>query len=124
VDLPIGERASERPLGGLIIYDFDGVIADSEVLANDVLAEIVTELGVPTTLMDSYRLYMGKRFGEVVAAVERSVGRKLPLTFASEYQARTLGRFRQELRLVDGERETTSTRLRMYPMHCLIVLSR
>ena len=32
-----------------IIFDFDGVIADSEVLANTVLAEFVTELGVPTT---------------------------------------------------------------------------
>jgi beta-phosphoglucomutase-like phosphatase (HAD superfamily) len=34
---------------GSSIYDFDGVIADSEVLANAVLAEIVTELGRPTT---------------------------------------------------------------------------
>ena len=30
----------------LIIYDFDGVIAESEVLANTVLAEIVSELGI------------------------------------------------------------------------------
>ena len=59
----------------LIVYDFDGVIAESEVLANSVLAEIVTELGVPTTLQDSYRLYMGKRFEEVISAVEASMGR-------------------------------------------------
>ena len=39
---------------GLLVLDFDGVVADSEVLANDVLAQIVTELGVPTTLEDSY----------------------------------------------------------------------
>jgi len=45
-----------------LIFDFDGVIADSEVLANLVLAEIVTALGVATTLEDSYRLFMGKRF--------------------------------------------------------------
>jgi HAD superfamily hydrolase (TIGR01509 family) len=37
-------------LGSAIICDFDGVIADSEVLANAVLAEFVTELGVPTTV--------------------------------------------------------------------------
>ncbi|MBV8922203.1 HAD hydrolase-like protein, partial [Bradyrhizobium sp.] len=37
-----------------IIFDFDGVIADSEVLSNTVLAEVVTELGVPTTLEDAY----------------------------------------------------------------------
>jgi HAD superfamily hydrolase (TIGR01509 family) len=89
----------------LIVYDFDGVIAESEVLANSVLAEIVTELGVPTTLQDSYRLYMGKRFAEVIGAVEASVGRALPATFAAEYQARTFGRFREELRLVNGVRD-------------------
>jgi len=89
----------------LLIFDFDGVIADSELLANMVLAEAVTELGVPTTLEDSYRLYMGKRFVEVIAAVEASVGRRLPETFPAEFQARTLARFRQELRFVDGARE-------------------
>ena len=89
----------------LIIYDFDGVIAESEVLANSVLAEIVTELGVPTTLQDSYRLYMGKRFVDVISAVETRVGRALPATFAAEYQARTLGRFREELQLVNGVRD-------------------
>ena len=34
----------------LIVFDFDGVIADSEMLANTVLAEIATELGTPMTL--------------------------------------------------------------------------
>jgi HAD superfamily hydrolase (TIGR01509 family) len=90
---------------GLIIYDFDGVIADSEVLANAVLAEIVTELGRPTTLEDSYHLYMGKRFAEVIAAVEASVGVPLPDGFAAVYQARTLERFRRDLRTVAGARE-------------------
>jgi HAD superfamily hydrolase (TIGR01509 family) len=92
-------------MGALIIYDFDGVIADSEVLANTVLAEIVTELGFPTTLEESYRLYMGKRFVDVIAAIEASVGRPLPSGFSSDYQARTLERFRRDLRLVDGARD-------------------
>ena len=53
-----------------IIYDFDGVIADSEAIANAVLADMVTQLGRPTTLQDSYRTYMGKRFEDAgVAAI-------------------------------------------------------
>jgi HAD superfamily hydrolase (TIGR01509 family) len=90
---------------GLIIYDFDGVIADSELLANAELADIVTELGVPTTLEDSYRLYMGKRFADVMAAIETSVGNSLPSGFAASYQARTLARFRRELCTVPGAHE-------------------
>jgi HAD superfamily hydrolase (TIGR01509 family) len=89
----------------LIIYDFDGVIADSEVLANSVLAQFVTELGVPTTLEDCYKLYMGKRFNELMAAVETSLGRPLPEGLSAAFQARTLERFRGELRLVAGAQQ-------------------
>jgi HAD superfamily hydrolase (TIGR01509 family) len=88
-----------------IIFDFDGVLADSEVLANRVLAEIVTELGVATTLEDSYRNFMGKRLVEVIEAIELAVGRKLPADFAQSYQRRTFEAFRIELKPVDGARE-------------------
>lgn len=88
-----------------LIFDFDGVIADSEVLSNTTLAEIVTELGVPTTLDDAYRDFMGKRFHEVIAAIERALGRDLPDGFADDYQRRTLARFRSELRAIEGVRE-------------------
>jgi HAD superfamily hydrolase (TIGR01509 family) len=88
-----------------IIFDFDGVIADSEVLSNTVLAEIVTELGVPTTVDDAYRDYMGKRFHEVIAAIEKAVGRALPPSFSERNQDRTLEQFRQELAPIAGVRE-------------------
>jgi HAD superfamily hydrolase (TIGR01509 family) len=85
-----------------IIFDFDGVVADSEVLANTTLSEVVTELGVPTTLDDCYRDYMGKRFHEVIAAIEQALGRSLPVGFADDYQKRTLARFRTDLRPIEG----------------------
>jgi HAD superfamily hydrolase (TIGR01509 family) len=88
-----------------LIFDFDGVIADSEVLSNTVLAEIVTELGVPTTLEDAYRGYMGKRFHEVIAAIEQAVGRTLPSSFGVQYQDRTLERFGRDLAPIAGVRE-------------------
>ena len=89
-------------MGNLIIFDFDGVIADSEILANTVLAEAITELGVPTTLNDAYRLYMGKRLADVITSIEVKLGRALPRDFPAEFQARTLARFQKELRPVDG----------------------
>lgn len=92
-------------MASAIIFDFDGVLADSEVLSNTVLAEVVTELGVPMTVEDSYRDFMGKRFHEVIAAVEQTVGRSLPASFAEHYQSRTLERFRQELAPIAGARE-------------------
>src|SRR5215469_180451 len=92
-----------------IIFDFDGVIADSEVLSNATLAEIVTELGIPTTLDDAYRDYMGKRFHEVIAAIEQALGRSLPEGFADDCQRRTLSKFRTDLRPVKGVREFIAT---------------
>jgi HAD superfamily hydrolase (TIGR01509 family) len=48
---------------------------------------------------------MGKRFNEVMAAVETSLGRPLPTGLPAEFQLRTLERFRKELRLVEGARQ-------------------
>jgi HAD superfamily hydrolase (TIGR01509 family) len=89
----------------LIIFDFDGVIADSEVLSNTVLAECVSEAGLPTTIDDAYRLYMGKRVPQIAAAVEATLGRALRPDFAQDFQARALARFRNELKMVAGARE-------------------
>ncbi len=86
----------------LLIFDFDGVIADSECIANAVLAEVVTELGVPTTLEDSYRLYMGKTFSGVVSKVETVIGRNLPINFRDDFQSRTIARFHEVLKFVEG----------------------
>jgi HAD superfamily hydrolase (TIGR01509 family) len=88
-----------------IIFDFDGVLADSEVLSNSVLAEVVTELGVPTSIEDAYRTYMGKRLSEVIEAIEAVIGRKLPADFADSYQRRTFDAFRARLKPVHGARE-------------------
>ncbi len=85
-----------------IIYDFDGVIADSEVLANVVLAEAVSSLGLPTTLDDSITRYMGKRWAEVVAAVEAGTGQSLPQDFLDALKRATLARFREALQPVPG----------------------
>jgi HAD superfamily hydrolase (TIGR01509 family) len=89
----------------LIIFDFDGVIADSEVLSNAVLAECVSEAGLPTTLDDAYRLYMGKRVPEIVSAVTVSLGRPPPGDFGAEFQKRALARFRTDLKTVAGARD-------------------
>lgn len=94
---------------GLLIFDFDGVIADSEVPANQVVAECVTEPGVPTTREDSCRLYMGKRFPDVLSAVVQVTGRVLPADFAESFQARTLDRFRTTLQPVRRSRQAASS---------------
>ncbi|MEO8537142.1 MAG: HAD-IA family hydrolase [Betaproteobacteria bacterium] len=88
----------------LVVFDFDGVVADSEVIANAVLAEFVTEMGAPTTVEDSLRDYTGRRLADVLAEVEGRLGRPLVPDAVAEFQRRTLARLRCELRAVAGVR--------------------
>ena len=87
-----------------LIFDFDGVIADSEVLANCVLAEIVTALSVATTLEDSYRLFMGKRFPDVIAAIQTAVGARIAGDLPGRLPVTNAGSF--PLRVASGARRT------------------
>jgi HAD superfamily hydrolase (TIGR01509 family) len=87
---------------GALIFDFDGVIADSEAIANTVLAEIVTELGHSTTLDQSLARYSGRRWDEVMAEIESNIGKPLPADFSGALKRATLDRFRTDLKEVSG----------------------
>ena len=89
----------------LIVFDFDGVIADSEVLANTVLAELMTELGVPMTLEQTMQTFMGKRAEEVIASAVALTDRMPAAGFAAELGRRTLAQFRSHLREIPGVRD-------------------
>ena len=88
-----------------LILDFDGVIADSEVLANAVLAERVSGLGSPTTLDDALERYSGRRWSDVLAEIDRHIGGTLPANFSEDLSAATLRRFETDLKEVDGARK-------------------
>jgi HAD superfamily hydrolase (TIGR01549 family) len=87
---------------GALIFDFDGVIADSEAIANTVLAETVTGLGHATTLDQALARYMGRRWGEVVTEIEAAIGKPLPVNFSDRLKLATLERFRTDLKEVSG----------------------
>jgi beta-phosphoglucomutase-like phosphatase (HAD superfamily) len=87
---------------GALIFDFDGVIADSEAIANTVLAETVTKLGHSTTLDEALTRYSGRRWDEAVAEIEAAIGRSLPSDFSGQLKLATLDRFRTDLKEVSG----------------------
>jgi len=87
---------------GALIFDFDGVIADSEEIANTVLAEAVSGLGHPTTLDQALSRYMGRRWVEAVAEIEAAIGKPLPDNFSDKLKLATLARFRTDLKEVSG----------------------
>ncbi|GAB2894670.1 HAD family hydrolase [Streptomyces deserti] len=86
----------------LVIFDNDGVLVDSEPLANAVLAAYLSELGYPTTYEESVRDYMGGSVQRILDTVRERYGRELPGEFGEELLARTLAAFERELRPVAG----------------------
>ena len=87
---------------GALIFDFDGVIADSEALANTVLAEFVTDLGYATNLDDALDRYSGRRWDAAMAAITSAIGKPLPASFSGDLKAAILDRFRTDLAEVSG----------------------
>ncbi|MFF4426956.1 HAD family hydrolase [Streptomyces sp. NPDC001549] len=89
----------------LVIFDNDGVLVDSEPLANSILAGYLTELGHPTTYEESVRDYMGAAVHRVHDLVVERTGQQLPADFDETLRARTVAAFEQELKPVPGVEE-------------------
>jgi HAD superfamily hydrolase (TIGR01509 family) len=89
-------------LPGLVIFDNDGVLVDSERIACSVLAELLTAVGVPTTLDDALDVYMGGSLGRVHEIVLARDGISLPASFDDDYHARLFATFDTDLQPVDG----------------------
>lgn len=64
-----------------MIFDFDGVVVDSEILSNSILAEALTELGHPTTVEEAVDRYIGLNWRDTTLVIEAEIGRPLPADF-------------------------------------------
>ena len=64
-----------------IIFDFDGVLLESEYELNRLTAELLTELGHPTSFEEAIEHYTGLAGRRVVEVIEARIGRPLPSEF-------------------------------------------
>ena len=64
-----------------IIFDFDGVLLESEYAGNKQIAGYLTGIGHPTTPEDSMANFMGLAGGDFLAAIERWIGDAVPDSF-------------------------------------------
>ena len=85
-----------------IIFDFDGVIADSEPLSNRALAQCLTDHGFPTTTEQSIERYTGMRMADTVIAIQNHHGKPVPTELVENYRALSFSLLRQELQPVTG----------------------
>ena len=86
----------------LIIFDYDGVAPDSELLASPTLAEQLPAAGLPNTLDEVLAQYVGRRWRDNRALVEARHGRPCPEDFHIGFSRETRVRAQAELEPVAG----------------------
>lgn len=69
-----------------LIFDFDGVLLESEYAGNRQIAAYLTSRGHPTTPEESMAQFMGLAGTDFLAAIERWIGRAIPDDFHAERQ--------------------------------------
>jgi HAD superfamily hydrolase (TIGR01509 family) len=89
----------------LVIFDCDGVLVDSEAISNDVLAQMLTREGLPTTLHEARRDYQGLLLTDIRDRAEAKLGRLLPPDWLAEYEHERSEAFRCGLKPVVGAAE-------------------
>jgi HAD superfamily hydrolase (TIGR01509 family) len=64
-----------------LIFDFDGVLLESEWAGNKQIADWLTRIGHPTSVEESMREFMGLAGLDFIGAIERWIGRAVPDDF-------------------------------------------
>jgi len=68
----------ETPQRRLVIFDCDGVLVDSEILACNVQARAVTDYGLPLSGAEVAGRFLGMSARDMRASLEADLGRPLP----------------------------------------------
>lgn len=87
---------------GLVIFDCDGVLVDSEHLVQRVEMALIAELGWPITVDEMNDQHLGRSWPMIQANIEKQIGRALPADFRLRAVAETHSLFKNELTPVDG----------------------
>jgi len=90
----------------LVIFDCDGVLVDSEVISNEVLASALSAEGLPTTMPGARLDFQGLLLEDIVARAEAKLGRELPEDWLERYERDRDEAFNRELRPISSAAET------------------
>lgn len=89
----------------LVIFDCDGVLVDSEIAFNRIIADQLTACGYPVDTDTAIARFTGMSMPSLMAIVEAELGRSLPGDFAPRCRAEADRIFDAELQPVPGVAE-------------------
>lgn len=108
---------SSRPR--LVIFDFDGVIADSEAIALEELAGEMTARGAAVSYEEARQRFLGVSTRTHMAFISERSGRDCAPDFPDVWHQRLYRRYRAELAPLSGVEETLDTLDRLGILFCI-----
>ncbi len=86
----------------LVIFDNDGVLVDSEPIANRFLAELLGEYGLEVGWHDCVERYLGSTLTRVRELVEAELGHPIPSDFEERYRSTVYPMLAEQVEAVPG----------------------
>lgn len=87
-----------------IIFDCDGILVDSETIANQVLLSMSAPFGLRMTMEEAVKNFNGRRLKNIFEQIEKLTDKKLPDSFETDFRKQTFEAFKTDLKAVKGVR--------------------
>ncbi|MEZ5564494.1 MAG: HAD family hydrolase [Gammaproteobacteria bacterium] len=99
---PAGQSEAILPPPELVIFDCDGVLVDSERLANQVLADWLAEHGIHLTFEQTVDQFIGRSLPDCLTVIAQLLGREPPAAFVTTLEQRFRAVLKADLVAVPG----------------------
>jgi HAD superfamily hydrolase (TIGR01509 family) len=109
------------PQPDLIIFDCDGVLVDSEILAARVEAELLSDAGYDITAEELSETYAGLTFKDILIRIEEKAAVPFQVSLIDKAEELVDRRLRAEVRAIDGAHEAAAA---VVPQKCICSNSR
>jgi HAD superfamily hydrolase (TIGR01509 family) len=97
------------PQPELVIFDFDGTLVDSEVIAARIEAELITQAGYEITAEEISELYAGLTFKDILLRIEETASIPFKVSLIDRAEELVDKRLRAEVRMIEGAREAVAS---------------
>jgi HAD superfamily hydrolase (TIGR01509 family) len=97
------------PQPDLVIFDFDGVLVDSEIVAARVDAELLTAAGYEITGEELSELYAGLTFKDILLRIEEVAAIPFQVSLIDHEEDLVDQRLKAEVRMIEGAREAVAS---------------
>ena len=92
----------------LVIFDCDGVLVDSEPIANRIFADLINSLGYKLSYEECEHMFTGRSDKDCLKILEKVSGRKPPVNLFNKFDELAFNAYETELKAVEGIEEIIS----------------